>query len=378
MQRKVLLVYRYYHHHGMVERLASGVEPSGVGVDTLCSDNYVLNSRTGVRLPVWARALMGLLRSSDVLCRSRFSRSLFRNRIFPAIARRYDLIDFHVFTMDRLPLMKACMAQGIPYDIAPWGSDVLRPGPEESAQMESGFAGCRCIKGSRNLLDAISSRYEGRFNMKMREVYFGQNDFCTIDSLSGEAVSAFRSSLPAGPDDCIIACGYNSYRAQQHIRIIKCLASLPDDVKSKIVLLLQMTYPSDPEYVDEVRTAAAESGLRFRIFDRFLGAEEVASIRVLSDIAVNMQITDAFSGSLQGHLYAGGILIAGEWLRYPVLEDNGIFYLKVSFDSLTGTVADVIARKEYYKSKCSGNHDAIGALTSWPAVIGAWIDSYND
>ena len=126
-----------------------------------------------------------------------------------------------------------------------------------------------------------------------------------------------------------------------------------------------------------VKEAAARSGLRYKLFDKRLSDEEVAALRKLCDVVVNMQITDAFSASLQGHIYAGGILLAGEWLNYPVLDDNGIFYVKVNFDTLTETVADVLTRMDYYKSLYAGNPVKMKAQTSWQAVIGKWAECYK-
>ena len=375
--KKVLLVYSYYIHHKMVERLASEMGAFGVTIDILCTDNYRMMRLSGIRFSPVVESCLRLLASCGFLRRRKFSRKLFSDKLFRRIASQYDLVDFHVCIPSRLPLMKACTELGVPYDVMLWGSDILRATPEEISRMEYAYSGCRYIKAATSLQAAVSEKYGGRYDHKFRTVYLGVGDFDAIDAVKDSTVSALHESITANKEDVIIACGYNAHRPQQHLRIIDCLASLPEDVKSRLVLLLQMTYPSDPEYIGMVEEAASRHGLRYKLFDKHLSDEEVAAVRKLCDVVVNMQITDAFSASLQGHIYAGGILLAGEWLDYPVLDNNGIYYIKVNFDTLTGTVADVLARMDYYESQCAGNPAKMRAQTSWQAVSGKWAECYR-
>jgi len=378
LPKRVLLIYSYYHHHAMVERLASEMEAFGIAIDTLCTNNYSMLRRTGVKLPRPACIYLWIVSHFSFIRQRKFSRKLFYNKLFRDIARRYDLVDFHVFAPSRLQLMMVCQEQSIPYDITLWGSDILRSDSDDAEKKRVGFDNCRYIKGADALLAAVKEKYPGRYDDKFRPVYWGMNDFEAIDAVGGDIVASMRASLPDGPCDCIIACGYNAMPTQYHQRILESLATLPDTLKSRIIVLLQMTYPSDPEYVREVKDAALKSGLRFKLFDSRLSAEEVAAVRKLSDIVVNMQLTDAFAASLQGHLYAGGILIAGKWLDYPVLDDDGIFHIKADFDTLADTVSEVVQNLEHYKSQCAGNREKMKARTSWPAVVGKWAESYKD
>ena len=376
-RKLILLYYTDYLHHIMVERLASEMSSFGIDVDVLCRSNYLVVRHSNVRWALYSEAFMWLLRHIRFVRNRKFSRILFQKCLFSEIASHYELVDFHVFSSNRIPLMRACLNRKIPFDITLWGSEILRATPEHIARMEYGFAGCRYIKGSQNLLLEVSEKYVGRFNSKLRTVYFGQTDFENIDAIDDEIVISFRDHLSVHGGDCIIACGYNAVHAQQHLRILECLGSLPDDIKSSIFIILQMTYPSDSEYVNTVSRAADKAGLRYKVFDSYLSCSDIASIRKISDIVVNMQTTDAFAGSIQGALYAGDIVLSGEWLCYSILDDNNIYYLKVSFDNLVDTIKDVVSQMDYYRSNCSRNHAIMKNLTSWPAVIGDWATLYN-
>lgn len=376
MPKKILLFYNYFQHHVMIERLATEMAAYGVGVDVLCRDNFFFISHTGVKWAIISKVYLFLLRHIGIVRRCKFFLHFFYHFFFSEIASHYDLVDFHVFSLDRIHLMKVCQKRRIPFDITLWGSEVLRASQESFDKMAVGFEACRFIKASNNLRVAISDNYSGRFDDKLRTVFFGNGDYEVIDSVDNRVVSAVSYRLNVSNTDCIIACGYNAIRAQQHLRILKSLSDLPFSVKSTVLLLLQMTYPSAPDYINTVSRAADQLGIRYVVIDKYLSSEEVAAIRKLSSIVVNMQTTDAFSGSLQDALYVGNILIIGEWLSYPLLEENGVFFLKASFASLADTVADVVLRKDYYQSQCTGNHDIMKSLTSWPAVIGDWAKLY--
>ena len=365
---KVLLVYSYYHHHRMVERLASLMAGKGISIELLCTDNYVSTVKS---------AGLWLMRHAGRLATSKAAHRFFDKLVFPALARRFDLIDFHCFISSRIPLMRACKAKGVTYDITPLGSDILRSSRELLDEQAEGFDGCRYIKAPGNLQEAISKAYGGRYDGKMKTVFWGQGDFETIDSVKHGAVQAFRNGLHLRDGDITVCCGYNAFRAQQHIRILEALATLPEELKRRVSVLLPMTYPSDSAYVAEVKTVADKAGLRHKIFDSYMTAEDVAALRLTSDVVVNMQITDAFSGSLQGHLYAGGVLVIGDWLKYPMLDDIGAYYVTTNFDALAEELRNVLTDLPEYKRRCEDNRDKLAGLTSWRAVTPAWAETYN-
>ena len=94
-------------------------------------------------------------------------------------------------------------------------------------------------------------------------------------------------------------------------------------------------------------------------------------------VVVNIQKTDAFSGSLQGHLYCNNVLIIGEWLNYVPLDNNNVYYIKTSVTNLSSKIETVLLELPKYKEMCLGNHDKMANLTSWKAVLPCWAEAYN-
>jgi glycosyltransferase involved in cell wall biosynthesis len=130
-----------------------------------------------------------------------------------------------------------------------------------------------------------------------------------------------------------------------------------------------MTYLGSDEYKVKIRKQIESLNISFTILDHFLDIKEVAAIRKTADIVLNIQTTDALAGSLQSHLYCGNVCIFGNWLRYGVYTDNGIYYIKTTIEDITQHLQDVLRNYPAYKERCKDNHDKIRELFSWEATI---------
>ena len=104
----------------------------------------------------------------------------------------------------------------------------------------------------------------------------------------------------------------------------------------------------------------------------------VGKLRIVSNILITIQKTDALSSAIQEHIYAGGILIAGDWLPYQILSENGVFYLTTPLESLSETISKTIENYALLKNKCMENNVKTAEISSWNAVIKDWIAIYNE
>ncbi len=349
----------------------------GIEVDVLCYDKYqfVKNSKKKHSL-----VLSLLLRLPSLISNSFYLR-VWRRLLYKAttklLIKQYDLVDFHVYSDSNIPLMHFCHLNNIPYDITIWGSEILRASNEELLKKTIGFEKCRHIKSTENILEAVSERYLGRFDEKCHSVYWGNNDFETINSLPSEAIQKIKEDVFGIKDDeIVITCGYNGTSAQNHIRILNMIETIPQKYKDKIHLIIPMTYGADNSYINDVKAAALKSGYVFDVLEHYLSKEENATLRVITDIAINMQQTDGFSGSLQGHLYCKNILVIADWLDYPALDKKGVYYIKTSFDSMKDIIINILSDLPKYKSMCVGNTEKMRQITSWSVVKKQWADSY--
>lgn len=376
-KRTGLIVYHYYHHHAMVERMASSMSDYGVDMDVICMDNYRLAQNSNIKLGCTLRYFLSFLEK----CKSNFILRVFRkyfsNHLFNSLFKHYSQIDFHAYSIDSLPLMYICGENSIPFDITLWGSDVMRASDKSLDKKKWGFEHCRYIKGSENLHQVVREKYLDCFNGKFKTCYFGNSGFEIIDKVPESIVGDFRKKLLTDKEELVITCGYNGSEGQNHLAIVDSISSLPTEVKKRVSFLFPMTYGASPEYILKVRQALSNTGAHFTIIDKYLNSEEIAVIRLASDVVVNIQETDAFSASLKEHLYCNNVLIIGDWLDYVPLDEADVFYIKTSLPELHGKITMVLSDYPKYKGKCSGNHAKLNNLTSWNAVLPLWAETYR-
>lgn len=375
-QKRILLLYYYYHHHNMVERMAASMKEHGVLMDVLCMDHLHLVRNSDVRFNWSTRLALSFFKGNGKTLVTRILRRLFASAMLKSMMKQYDLVDFHVFTLDYLPYMAFCQKRGIPFDITLWGSDIMRAKDESLERKKWGFEHCRYIKCTENLHQVLMEKYSTVFDSKVRYVYWGNSDFEVIDTLPVEKVKAFRDSLLANKEEFVVTCGYNGSEGQNLTTIADAIKRLPEALKRRASFLFPMTYGATPEYISKVRQALDAADVHYTIIDKYIPSEEIAAIRLASDVVVNIQQTDAFSGSLQGHLYCGNVLIIGEWLNYVPLDNANVYYIKTTVEDIQKHLASVLTNLPEYKEKCSGNHSKMASLTSWSAVLPRWAEYY--
>ena len=97
----------------------------------------------------------------------------------------------------------------------------------------------------------------------------------------------------------------------------------------------------------------------------------MAALRLLSDIFIQVQTTDALSGSTQEHLYAGSFTIVGDWLPYKILKESGVVFNSVrSISEINGFIKSFNPECTDFKET---NISAIGMLSSWKYTIKDWV-----
>ena len=175
-------------------------------------------------------------------------------------------------------------------------------------------------------------------------------------------------------DKIMVTCGHNASEAHQHMRIIDAIECLDEKVKEQIVCVFPMTYPQGMEdYVNRVDSRLKESALEYVILTEFMDFQEMAEYAQISDIMIHVQITDQLSSAMLEEMYAGSVIIAGEWLPYRSLHEMGIFFIDVeSIADITSSMNDIIGSMEAYKRKCAGNREIIWKHSSWDELSSKW------
>lgn len=377
---KILLIYRFSNHRGLMDRLTQELRDRGLEVDNVCYIDFIYNNKCNPNWPFFTLCLIKLLyvvsKFSDRL--SVYLSSIIRKFFLKNVISRYDMVDFHSFYPGiNKRLVDYCIENSIPYDITMWGSDLLRSTESERQLMKKAFDHCRYLKMAENLKDFLIDNVGREYEYKIKTVYFGNSDFDVIDNISDENTQKISDRLFKESDSkYIVACGYNASTHQNHFDIIDAI-SKAIEIKDKIYLVFQMSYGGSKEYKEEVRTKLETLGIPFVLFESFMQTEEVAVLRRKADIVINLQDSDALAGSLQGHLYCGGVCLFANWLNYPIYDKNNVFYKKISRESLTNDLIDCVENYNKYKQQALDNHQIIGNLLSWKATSDNWYKIYT-
>lgn len=192
-----------------------------------------------------------------------------------------------------------------------------------------------------------------------------------MKSLSKEEIRK-KWNIPL--DKKVVSVGYNAIPEQQHLAVINCISRLCEEDKTNIFLLFQMTYARDEEYCLQVKRCAEASGCEFMFLEHFLPDEQVAEIRIITDIYINAQKTDAFSGSVCENLFSQTVLVNAKWLRYK--EFDKVKFKFIEFSDWID-LEDKLNNALNENADLSSNSELIWSMRSWERCAPKWEEVYR-
>ncbi len=263
-----------------------------------------------------------------------------------------------------------------------WGSDVLRADDKKLTKYIPLFDSCDAIcvpdKMQEEFIEiyiGYNKKYGTLYNYvdKLKTLYFGISIFDYIIKVNNNLLNKFKEfyNLPQ-KDTIFITIAHNGSPGQQHSIIIDKLIKIDKKLKDKIFLLLPFTYGGSDKYIKEVINHLEESGIKYQMFTEYMNMQELAVLRVISNININIQVTDGFSASISEAIYAKNIVITGDWLPYEIYEDWGILMYRENMDKIGNRIIDVINHYDEYRGKIKGNDKIIYNKLSWYAVLPMW------
>ena len=163
----------------------------------------------------------------------------------------------------------------------------------------------------------------------------------------------------------ILTIGYSGRTWQQHFYVLDALEKISSKNKDKLFLIIPMTYDANPEYKNYIENRLSRLGIPYQILEKRLSLEQNLSMRIISDIAICIQNTDALAASVREHIMAGSVFIGGDWLPYTLFLEEGIYFRPTSLDNLSNTIEDVIDNIKEEKRKCQKNTELMYNYSSW-------------
>lgn len=359
---KILIIYPYLNQEPMVFHLVNSLRNNGLQVDAINSFNLQFAIKPIQEVQLKFR-FIPLLSKLPLPKWKGFLFSIFdKKKALLKIANSYDIIDFHSFIAEYDSLIKELSAKKI-IKVTFWGSDFYRATNERREQQRIALQFADSIQIGTLAMKSDIMEHFGEFEDKVRIANFGLQQFDLISELK-KANYVHQYKKGENRDKLMVVCGYNGSKAQQHFIMIDALNKLKTDIKQKIFVVFPMTYGADSSYLKSVETELKRTNISYFILTKHLSEIEMAKLRIDSDIVVNIQKTDAFSGSLQQHLFSENVVLVGDWLPYSVLDDHKVFLKRTTIENLYHNISDCINNFDTLTNLARGNCEKMAEISS--------------
>ena len=317
------------------------------------------------------------------------NKTLLNTKIIGSIYRAYLVKD--IFTKNNIENQTILLQAATPWlsfifsflkkktsnlSIALWGSDFYRYKRRKVLKKMFTIADNILICHPQMIEDF--SKEFNQFHKKTNLCYFGIEPIESIKKILNEKADKQESLKRLGFNDSLlnIVIGHNGSIHNKHLEVLESLANFPKlkDVR----IILPMTYGANPEYLKAVDHKCSSMSLNYKILTVFMSDEDVAHLRIITDVMINVQTTDAFSGSMREVLYSGGVVINGSWLPYQFIKNQGVYYEEVDKVKEIGAKVDLIIQNfNSFSKKAENNSEKIYELSSWSKTIKAWAQVLN-
>lgn len=373
---KVLILYQFDINGQLIDALCTNLYMQGIESDSFNVASWQFKSQHNKRKPL----LVSLFAPLTIIPKVRgLLIKLFIKRIGLTLSEKYNIVDIHFFSPIYDELIDELKERGKNVKITIWGSDFYRTDKTRREQQRRIYHKVDIIQTeTRQICNDFLTVFPECAD-KVRLAHFGIIQFDIINNLLQKDDSeVYKKELGLPADKIILACGTNGNAAHQHLLIFESIEKLTPEIKGQLFLLVPMTYANMKPYLETVRKKADSLGLPYKLLSSLLSMDDIGKLRIVSDIVITIQKTDAISAAIEEHIYAGGILIAGDWLPYQILSENGVFYVTTPLDSLTETVSKTIENHALLKYKCMENKVKTAEISSWNVVIKDWLAIYNE
>lgn len=257
-----------------------------------------------------------------------------------------------------------------------WGSDFYRRNPENDSLLQVALDKCDEVIISTTEMEVNITDQFAICDQKIHNVLFGVSALDKIFEYQAIPKGIAKKALDIRESAFVITCGYCARPEMRHEDIIYQLNSVRDILPESYLLVFPMTYSGNPEYIASIRQLLAKTGLLYVILENFISDDKVAYLRKATDLFIQIQSTDANSGSMQEHLAAKNVVITGSWLPYHEYQQKNIYFEKIDHpDELSYKVAEVLGNWDKSVAKVDENNTFEKFNASlWQNTIPGWFN----
>jgi len=217
--------------------------------------------------------------------------------------------------------------------------------------------------------------YYKDYNSKIEIVGFGLNNLDIIKKIKKtEKLNDSKKIVGIPLDKTIISIGYTGDKRHRHLDFLEKLKTVPKSITEHLFFIFPMTYIKTEEYIKAVKQKAEKLNISYKIFETLLSDDDICRIRIVTDIAIHIATMDQSSASMMEHIYAGNVVIAGEWLPYNFWDDMGVYSHRVKEDDIIHSLINVLKELEEEKKNSQKNSKIIYDNWVWEKRINRWVE----
>lgn len=244
----------------------------------------------------------------------------FRNSILDEMDNDYDVIVIHFVYFFLAPHIFKLKHKTKKIVSVVWGSDFYRvnSGLKKFLQ-DIIYKNSNTIVFTNPKTKEFFSQTKKHIKTKLEVARFGLPVLDKIENLREHNYIELCHDFALPNDKIKIMVGYNANLAHEQLLIIDQVSNFQESLLDKIHLIFLLGYGSSESKLLIKQALTKNEKIKYTILEKFYDFHEVAKLRLITDILINIQPTDQFSGSMQETLYAGGWILTGAWLPYEML-----------------------------------------------------------
>ena len=310
---------------------------------------------------------------------SRAYKRIFRKKVISKYILSGDIVDIQWCGHYYAKYMDIIKAQNVKIFASLFGSDLYRNTNANRLVQRKIFEVADKIVMGVNMKEDFEEHFPGL----SRKILFAQFGSKRLDMVDEQAkknkLSNLKKKFNIQDSKIVVTIGYSSKEQQQHLIFFRVLKSLESTLKQKLFLILPLTYGVDKEseYYVTLKKEIKELEIDYLCFENRLSDEELVETKLISDITVNLQTTDALSSSIKEAIAAENILLVGKWLPYHIYEELGIYIIRSEINDFEKNFRDILKNLDYHKGKCKQNKELVLEFASWKHLIKQFISNYN-
>lgn len=288
----------------------------------------------------------------------------------------FDFVHVHGVCNSRQTIGEALRPFTTKLIVSVWGDELLRRTSKQLNRISRIYDKADCLTlVSDQMIASFEDVYGKKYSGKISKNRFFISAITDIMDEIKEKESREEMCLSLGMANSgkiNVYVGHNGRPQQRHLEINEQIKKLPDAVKNKINLVYSMNYGASYEYKIKVEADASSTGCQHTIISGYKSEEDVARMRLVCDVLLHAQLTDAGSASVRECLYGGAIVVNGDWLPYNTIPDYHNRVVEYhDMNELIGMLVDIVEHYDSYKKKFASNK----GFRFWPSkesVVNEW------